>query len=195
MGLGKRGRLRVDQPTITGELGPAPDAYTHYSPVMIAALSKTAGRSAFDEGGPFFLRQAGGRERAQSHGRRRQHLSACSRGSEPDREQRGSVTPAASNHLDQVFQSSSRSSENFNKSDALVMRLLPETSLGLQTGKSCSEQRRTTLNPAQLPSPALEACHCGVSALRGIPRAHRPADSGLCCRTVVARPPPRASSR
>jgi hypothetical protein len=28
---------------------------------MIAALSKTAGRSAFDEGGPFFLRQAGGR--------------------------------------------------------------------------------------------------------------------------------------
>ena len=53
MGLGKRGRLRVDQPTITGELGPAPDAYTHYSPVMITALSKTAGRSA-----PFFLRQA-----------------------------------------------------------------------------------------------------------------------------------------
>ena len=51
MGLGKPGRLRVDQPTITGELGPAPDAYTHYSPVMIAALSKTAGRSAFDEGG------------------------------------------------------------------------------------------------------------------------------------------------
>ena len=27
MGLGKPGRLRVDQPTITGELGPAPDAY------------------------------------------------------------------------------------------------------------------------------------------------------------------------
>ena len=54
MALGKPGRLRVDQPTITGELGPAPDAYTHYSPVMIIALSKTAGRSAFDEGGPFF---------------------------------------------------------------------------------------------------------------------------------------------
>ncbi len=62
MGLGKPGRLRVEQPTITGELGPAPDAYTHYSRVMIAGLSKTAGRSAFDEGGPFFLRQAGGRE-------------------------------------------------------------------------------------------------------------------------------------
>ena len=31
MGLGKPGRLRVDQPTIIGELGPAPDAYTHYS--------------------------------------------------------------------------------------------------------------------------------------------------------------------
>ena len=54
MGLGKPGRLRVDQPTITGELGPVPDAYTHCSPVMIAALSKTAGRRAFDEGGPFF---------------------------------------------------------------------------------------------------------------------------------------------
>ena len=40
MGLGKPGRLRVDQPTIAGELGPAPDAYTRYSPVMIAALSK-----------------------------------------------------------------------------------------------------------------------------------------------------------
>jgi hypothetical protein len=37
MGLGKPGRLRFDQPTITGELRPAPDAYTHYSPVMIAA--------------------------------------------------------------------------------------------------------------------------------------------------------------
>jgi hypothetical protein len=36
----------------------------------------------------------------------------------------------------QVFQSSSRSSENFNKSDALVMRLLPETSLGVQTEKA-----------------------------------------------------------
>jgi len=35
--------------------------------------------------------------------------------------------------------------------------------------------------------------HCGVSALRGIPRAHRPADSGLCCRAVLARSPPRAS--
>src|SRR6185437_9767565 len=33
---------------------------------------------------------------------------------------------------------------------------------------------------------ALEACHCGVSALRGIPRAHRPADSSLCCRAVLA---------
>jgi hypothetical protein len=40
MGLDKRGQLRVDQPTITGQLGPAPEAYTHYSPVMIAALSK-----------------------------------------------------------------------------------------------------------------------------------------------------------
>ena len=29
-GLGKPGRFRVDQPTITGELGPAPDPYTHY---------------------------------------------------------------------------------------------------------------------------------------------------------------------
>src|SRR5207247_3836365 len=56
----------------------------------------------------------------------------------------GSVTPAASNHLAQVFQSSRRNSGNFNKSDALVMRLRPETSFGLQTGKSCSEQRRTT---------------------------------------------------
>ena len=52
MGLGKPGRLGVDQPTITVELGPAPDAYTHCSPV--AALSKTAGRSALDEGGLFF---------------------------------------------------------------------------------------------------------------------------------------------
>ena len=40
MGLGKPGRLRVDQPTITGETRPTPNAYTHYSPVMIAALSK-----------------------------------------------------------------------------------------------------------------------------------------------------------
>jgi hypothetical protein len=53
MGLGKPGRSRVDQPTITGELGPAPDAYTHYSPVMIAALSKQAGVLLM-EGGPFF---------------------------------------------------------------------------------------------------------------------------------------------
>ena len=62
IGLGKPGRLRVDQPTITGELGPAPDAYTHYSPVMIAALPKTAGRSAFDEVRSFFCaKQEAGR--------------------------------------------------------------------------------------------------------------------------------------
>ena len=68
MGLGKPGRLRVDQPTITGELGPAPDAYTHYSPVMIAALSKTAGRSAFDEGGPFFCaKQEAGQQIRSCH--------------------------------------------------------------------------------------------------------------------------------
>ena len=35
------------------------------------------------------------------------------------------------------------------------------------------------------PVSALEACHRGVSALRGIPRAHRPGDSGLCCRAVM----------
>ena len=32
-----------------------------------------------------------------------------------------------------------------------------------------------------------QACHCGVSTLRRIPRAHRPADSGLCCRIVLAK--------
>ena len=69
----------------------------------------------------------------------------------------GSTTPAASNHRDQVFQSSRRSSGNFSKSDALVMRLRPDTSLGLQTGKSCSEQRRTTSSPGQLPSPCRTA--------------------------------------
>jgi hypothetical protein len=47
-----------ESPHGTNAGGPTPDAYTHYSPVMIAALSKTAGRSAFDEGGPIFLRQA-----------------------------------------------------------------------------------------------------------------------------------------
>jgi hypothetical protein len=40
MALGKPGRLRIDQPTITEELGPATAAYTHYSPVLIAALPK-----------------------------------------------------------------------------------------------------------------------------------------------------------
>ena len=39
-----------ESPHGTNAGGPTPDAYTHYSPVMIAALSKTAGRSAFDEG-------------------------------------------------------------------------------------------------------------------------------------------------
>jgi hypothetical protein len=48
MSLGKPERLRVDQPTSTGELGPAPDAYTHYSPVIIAALSKDCSRSPLD---------------------------------------------------------------------------------------------------------------------------------------------------
>jgi hypothetical protein len=40
MGLGKPGRSRLDQPTITGELGPATHVYTHYWSLMIAALSK-----------------------------------------------------------------------------------------------------------------------------------------------------------
>jgi hypothetical protein len=53
MGLGKPGRLRVDQPTITGELGPVPDA-----PLFACddcSFVETAGLSAFDEGGSFFL--------------------------------------------------------------------------------------------------------------------------------------------
>ena len=65
----------------------------------------------------------------------------------------GSATPAASNQRDQVFQSSRRSKGNFNRSAALVMRLRPETSFGLQTGNSCSDHRRTTSSPAQWPSP------------------------------------------
>ena len=84
MGLDKPGRLRVDQPTITGELGPAPDAYTHYSPMMIVASSKTAGRSAFDEGGPFFCakpeagRKTIRRHRARSNaGIRRSRTASC----------------------------------------------------------------------------------------------------------------------
>ena len=36
----------------------------------------------------------------------------------------------------QVFQSSSRSSENFNKSDALVMRLLPKQAWGCRQEKA-----------------------------------------------------------
>jgi hypothetical protein len=55
MGLGKRGRLRVDQPTITGELGPAPDANIPYSPVMIAPLSKDRRPERCDEGGGLFF--------------------------------------------------------------------------------------------------------------------------------------------
>ena len=72
MGLGKRGRLRVDQPTITGELGPAPDAYTHYSRVMIAALSKTVGRGALRKASLFFCAsRRPGRARSAHTGRRR----------------------------------------------------------------------------------------------------------------------------
>ena len=51
-----RGDCRSTSPRSLENSAQSPDAYTHYSPVMIAALSKTAGRSAFDEGGPFFLR-------------------------------------------------------------------------------------------------------------------------------------------
>lgn len=69
----------------------------------------------------------------------------------------GLATPAASNHLDQFFQSSRRSSGNLGKSEARLIRLRPATSLGAQTGKSCSEQRRTPSSPSQLPSPCRTA--------------------------------------
>ena len=65
----------------------------------------------------------------------------------------GSLTPAASNHLFQFFQSSRRNSGNLNKSDGVVMPLGPAMSLGLHTGKSRSEHSRTTSSPAQSPSP------------------------------------------
>src|SRR5579871_1266993 len=65
----------------------------------------------------------------------------------------GSATPAVSNHLAQVLQSSRRKSGSFNRSDGAVMWLRFETSLGLQTGKSSSEQRRTASSPGHLPSP------------------------------------------
>ena len=52
--------MRVDQPTITGELGPA---RTH-TPLFArddCRFVETVGRNAFDKGGPFFLcQQAGG---------------------------------------------------------------------------------------------------------------------------------------
>src|SRR5262249_2731301 len=69
----------------------------------------------------------------------------------------GLQMPADANHLVQVLQSSRRKRGYFSKSDALVMRLRPETSLGLQTGKSLSAQRRTTSRSGQLPSPCRTA--------------------------------------
>ena len=58
MGLGKPGRLRVDQPTITRGTRPSSGRIHPLFALIIAALSKTAGGSAFDEGGRR-LRQVG----------------------------------------------------------------------------------------------------------------------------------------
>ena len=56
MGLGKRERLRVDQPTITGELGPAPDAY---SPLFACDdctfVERLQAGALVMKAGPFFL--------------------------------------------------------------------------------------------------------------------------------------------
>src|SRR5438105_6946363 len=65
--------------------------------------------------------------------------------------------PATSNHCDQALLSSRCSSGVFTRSDGLARRLCPDINLGLQTGKSCSEQRRTASSPLQLPSPCLTA--------------------------------------
>ena len=63
MGLGKPGRLGVDQPTITVELGPAPDAYTHYSPLMIQLCRRLQVGALLMKAG-FFSAPNGGRDAA-----------------------------------------------------------------------------------------------------------------------------------
>ena len=55
MGLGKPGRLRVDQPTITGELRPAPAAYTHYSPDDCSFVERLQAGALLMKVGLFFL--------------------------------------------------------------------------------------------------------------------------------------------
>ena len=55
MDLGKRGRLRVDQPTITGELGRAPYAYSQLFGCNDCTVERLQARSACDEPGLFFL--------------------------------------------------------------------------------------------------------------------------------------------
>ena len=50
MGLGKPGRLRVDQPTITGELGPARTIHPLFACDDCSFVERLPDRSAFDEG-------------------------------------------------------------------------------------------------------------------------------------------------
>src|SRR5258708_36787394 len=62
----------------------------------------------------------------------------------------GSATPAASNHCDQALLSSRCSSGDFSRSDGLVMRLRPDISLGLQTGKSLLGAKADSVEPAPI---------------------------------------------
>ena len=58
MALGKPGRLRVDQPTITGELRPDTDAYTQFAPDDCSFVERLQAGALLMKVGLFFGRAA-----------------------------------------------------------------------------------------------------------------------------------------
>ena len=65
--------------------------------------------------------------------------------------------PSSINHCAQALLSSRCRSGDFFRSDGFVIRLRPAISLGLQTGNSCSVQRRTASRPLRSQWPCLTA--------------------------------------
>ena len=96
------------------------------------------------------------------------------------------MTPAASNHLDQFFQSSRRSNGNFSKSDALVMRLRPETKFGAANWEKPlgTEARGIESGPISIAmtNRKIDILACEVDVLRR--RGDAEVDAGMASRTT-----------
>ena len=136
--------------------------------------------------GFFFCAKREAGARAQYHGRRRRHLSACSRSSEPDREQRDRLSRRPQTISTRSSSHRVATAEISTNPTHWLCGCSQKPAWGCRPEKAGSSKGARRLNPAQLPCPALrKLAIAAYPPYAEYQKARRPADCGLC--TTVGR--------